>query len=97
VVILLVFNFRIGKETYNLKQTNIAQESQYIIMTWISGTILSEIVVFILYYVTSRGWSYALQYLLFAILMLRNIMTALIMLYYSYYLIQKNMKQSTDD
>jgi len=66
-------------------------------MTWISGTILSEIVVFILYYVTSRGWSYALQYLLFAILMLRNIMTALIMLYYSYYLIQKNMKQSTDD
>ena len=66
-------------------------------MTWIGSIIFSEIIMVILQFTTTQIFSLTLQWILALIFLSKNILTALIMFYYSFYLIKKNMKQSEDD
>lgn len=66
-------------------------------MTWISAIISSEIIMVSLQFVPIASLSVALQYMLALIFLARNVATASIMFYYSFFLIKKNMKDSQDD
>lgn len=66
-------------------------------MTWISAIISSEIIMVSLQFVRIASLSVALQYILALIFLTRNVATASIMFYYSFFLIKKNMKDSQDD